>query len=56
MNYVIALIIRSKTFLLYILMALAFVMIRFYPVTHESMSSMRKQYESGKGELAVQST
>ncbi|MGA8204728.1 MAG: MFS transporter, partial [Woeseiaceae bacterium] len=28
-----------------ILMACAFVMIRYYPVTHESMSSMRKRYE-----------
>jgi glycoside/pentoside/hexuronide:cation symporter, GPH family len=28
-----------------ILMACSFVMIRYYPVTHESMSSLRKQYE-----------
>lgn len=28
-----------------ILMAMSFLMIRFYPVTHESMSSLRRQYE-----------
>lgn len=37
-----------------LLMALSFVMIRYYPVTHESMSAMREQYETGQDDLAVQ--
>jgi GPH family glycoside/pentoside/hexuronide:cation symporter len=36
-----------------ILMAMSFFMIRFYPVTHESMSSLRKQYEQETKEGAA---
>jgi GPH family glycoside/pentoside/hexuronide:cation symporter len=38
-----------------ILMALSFLMIRFYPVTHESMSAIRRQYKNASDDLAVRS-